>query len=222
MAQNFVKHIIGDGQGTFLWLNNWHPSGLLYKLFYARLISILGRSISATVSTVIQNGEWHWPKLQNSVIHQIQHSIPSSVVPQSDKADEVVWTVSPAGQYTTEHTWEAIRNKGEETQWATVVWCIWEPILLRFQIQRRAYTWDLELNDAYGFCRSKTFSSLMFKLALAARLYFIWLERNSKIFEGRPRNSSVVLACIDDNIRLRVCIWNQFPNSLENQRLCVH
>ncbi|KAG5516677.1 hypothetical protein RHGRI_037426 [Rhododendron griersonianum] len=31
-CQSFVKHSIGDGQGTFLYLDNWHPSGPLYKL----------------------------------------------------------------------------------------------------------------------------------------------------------------------------------------------
>lgn len=28
------------------------------------------------------------------------------------KADEVIWTVSRTGQYTTTHTWETFRNRG--------------------------------------------------------------------------------------------------------------
>lgn len=78
----------------------------------------------------------------------------------------------------------------------------------------------MELNWVIRFCRGKGFRTLLFKLVLAAGVYHIWMERNSRVFGGRPRSSDDVFSGINDNIRLRVCIWKLFPNSLENQRLC--
>ncbi|KAG5547016.1 hypothetical protein RHGRI_012893 [Rhododendron griersonianum] len=65
LGQGFVKHIIGDGQpgqGTFLWLNNWHPKGPLYKLFGDRALDNLDRNINAKASSIILNGQWNWPR----------------------------------------------------------------------------------------------------------------------------------------------------------------
>lgn len=62
-----VKHRIGNGQATFLWLDNWQPKGPLYKLF-------------DKVSSVIENGIWHWPRPRNNIIQQIQPSTPASLI----------------------------------------------------------------------------------------------------------------------------------------------
>lgn len=53
----------------------------------------------------------------------------------------------------------------------------------------------------------------MCKLALAAGVYFIWVEsaeRNSRKYLVEKLN-------IDDNIRLWVYTWKHFPSSFENQ-----
>ncbi|KAI8553306.1 hypothetical protein RHMOL_Rhmol05G0004700 [Rhododendron molle] len=97
LGQGFVKHIpnIGDGQGTFLWLHNWHP---LYKLFGDRAPDNLDRNINAKASSIILNGQWNWPRPSSNLIQQIKNSVPSSLLPQQDRSDDIVWTVSPNGQ----------------------------------------------------------------------------------------------------------------------------
>ncbi|KAG5545465.1 hypothetical protein RHGRI_017828 [Rhododendron griersonianum] len=55
----FVKHIIGNGQSTFLWLDNWHPRGPLYKLLDDKALSRIGFSLFDKVNSVIVNGGWH-------------------------------------------------------------------------------------------------------------------------------------------------------------------
>lgn len=71
MGQHFVKHIVGNGQDTFMWLDNWHTLGPLYKLFEARTLSTLGTFLFEKVSTINLNGEWNWPRPRNRVILQI-------------------------------------------------------------------------------------------------------------------------------------------------------
>ncbi|KAH7862820.1 hypothetical protein Vadar_009991 [Vaccinium darrowii] len=80
--------------------------------------------------------------------------------------------------------------------------------------------WDSEITRAILLCRGKNLRSLLYKLALAAGVYHFWLERNSRVFGGRHKSSEAVLSNIEENIRLRVCTWKQFPDSVENQRLC--
>ncbi|XP_058217275.1 uncharacterized protein LOC131328341 [Rhododendron vialii] len=195
-----------------------------------------------------------------------------------DREDEVIWAISSTGHYNTKHTWEALRNRGEKVQWASLVWfsrsvskwsfilwlaclrrlstkerlrhrgltidsvcvlcsqrdetlqhlffacsyfrSIWMVILQRFLVQRDPEEWDSELRWAIDHCRGKSFRSFLLKLVLAAGVYYIWLERNSRVFGGNHRGVAQVLASIEDNVRLLVCTREHFPNSLENERLC--
>ncbi|XP_058216931.1 uncharacterized protein LOC131327817 [Rhododendron vialii] len=191
---------------------------------------------------------------------------------------EIIWAISPTGLYNSKHTWEALRNRGEKVQWASLVWfprsvskwsfilwlaclrrlstkerlcqwgmtidsvcvlcsqrdetlqhlffaCsfsrnIWMVIPHRFLVQRDPNEWDSELMWAIDHCRGESLKVFLLKLVLAAGVYYIWLERNSRVFGGIHRGAAQVLASIEDNVRLRVCTWEHFPNSIENQRLC--
>lgn len=97
---------------------------------------------------------------------------------------------------------------------------IWESILNKFQILRSGCGWENELNYAISLCKGNSFRALVFKLSLAAGVYFIWLERNSRVFGGNPKNPDRILACIAENMRLRICTWRSIPKTVENQRLC--
>ncbi|XP_058180233.1 uncharacterized protein LOC131298779 [Rhododendron vialii] len=79
---------------------------------------------------------------------------------------------------------------------------IWEVILHRFQIHRGVEAWNMEVAWATSFCQGKSFHSMLFKLAFAAGVYFLWTERNSIIFGGRPRSANEVLAHLDESIIL--------------------
>lgn len=96
---------------------------------------------------------------------------------------------------------------------------IWETILSRFYLYRKAEDWDSELAWAIGFCKGKSFKSVVARLAFAAAVYHIWLERNFRVFGGRSRCQREVLDCIEENLRLRMCM-GKFPNSGVNRTIC--
>ncbi|KAF7124404.1 hypothetical protein RHSIM_Rhsim12G0145000 [Rhododendron simsii] len=75
-------------------------------------------------------------------------------------------------------------------------------------ILRPACGWENELNYAISFCKGNSFRALVFKLSLAAGVYFIWLERNSRVFGGNLKNPDRILA------------WRNIPKTVENQRSC--
>lgn len=121
-GQGFVKHIIGDGQNTSIWLDNWHHMGSPYKTYGEAVVLNLGRSLTHKVSTIISNGIQNWPRLRNRNIQQIKAGTPSTFLPRLDKEDEVVWTLSSNGQFSTKSTWEALKVGDGKVLWAAVIW----------------------------------------------------------------------------------------------------
>ena len=52
----FDQHQIGDGKDTYLWLDNWHPLGPLYKKYDQRIVFTIGRSLEAKFWEIIHMG----------------------------------------------------------------------------------------------------------------------------------------------------------------------
>lgn len=79
-----------------------------------------------------------------------------------DRSDEVVWTISPTGLYTTKHTWEAIRYKGAKVQWASLVWfpkniskwafIMWLACLNHLATKERLGRWGMEVDPTCVLC----------------------------------------------------------------------
>lgn len=65
VCQPLIRYQIGNEASTFLWLDNWHPLGPLYKRFGENVCSNIGRSLQAKVSTIIKDGDWFWPRPRN-------------------------------------------------------------------------------------------------------------------------------------------------------------
>lgn len=145
LSQDIVKHIIGDGQDTFFWFDNWHPSGPLYKLLDDKAVATLDGAIFGKASSVIHDGYWNWPRPRFTLIQ-----------PQRDRNDEVVWTASPNGQYTTKHTWDTLRHRGVKVPQASLVWfpnniskwtfILWVACLNRLATKDRLRRWGMEVD----------------------------------------------------------------------------
>lgn len=70
-GQLFIWLVVGNGQSTFLWLDNWHSLGHLYLKLGDRVVFNLGRSLGAKISSIIENGRWKWPRGRSTVIAEI-------------------------------------------------------------------------------------------------------------------------------------------------------
>lgn len=125
-------------------------------------MAVLGSAILAKVSSVILNGNWHGPRPRNTLIQRIQNAIPSTLLPQIDIEDVIVWTISPTGQYSIQHTWEAVRSKGEKVQWAPLVWfpnnvpkwafILWLACQKRLSTKDRLRKWGMTVDPHCMLC----------------------------------------------------------------------
>ncbi|GKE25280.1 hypothetical protein Tco_1436792 [Tanacetum coccineum] len=63
---------------------------------------------------------------------------------------------------------------------------------------------DVILDDIVPMANRITSKSVISKLALSASTYFIWLERNDRLFKGNKRTSAQVIDCVMLTIRLKL------------------
>ncbi|KAI8534979.1 hypothetical protein RHMOL_Rhmol10G0139200 [Rhododendron molle] len=75
VVQPLIKYVIGNGNSAFLWLDYWHDAGPLYKVFGEGIVNDVGSSLLAKVSSIIQNGNWHWSRQRNRAVMKIMRNL---------------------------------------------------------------------------------------------------------------------------------------------------
>ncbi|KAG5535897.1 hypothetical protein RHGRI_023618 [Rhododendron griersonianum] len=223
IGHQFIKSKIGNGLSTFLWLDHWHNLGPLFQKFGDRVSFNLGRSLNAKVSSIIYHGGWRWPRLRNAAICEIIANTEGGLLPDISKEDEVVWTLTPNGCYSVKSAWMALRHRAPTVDWAhmeshshlffegqyaTLVWTS-----IRSKCCRHGDSLSLLAEVQWGsqHC-SKSVSTIIYQWCLAASVYFIWRERNSRIFRQVGVDSYTLVKRIEEEIR--AC--------LESMQLSIH
>ncbi|KAK9275845.1 hypothetical protein L1049_023118 [Liquidambar formosana] len=75
------KHVIGNGEVTFLWHDNWHPLGPLLPRFGTGVIYDAAIPLDAKVSYIIVANAWNWPLSSTGELMILQSSIPPNLSP---------------------------------------------------------------------------------------------------------------------------------------------
>jgi hypothetical protein len=68
VAKLFLRFEVGNGDNIHLWLDWWHPAGILIEQYGFRTVYDAHSHIEAKLSTVICNGEWHWGPVRSDDI----------------------------------------------------------------------------------------------------------------------------------------------------------
>ncbi|KAI8537304.1 hypothetical protein RHMOL_Rhmol09G0013100 [Rhododendron molle] len=163
-VQPLIKYVIGNGNTTFLWLDNWHAAGPLYNLFGEDIVHNVGSSLLAKVSSIIQNGDWHWPRQRNRAIMQIMRSTPATLRPYIAVEDSVTWLPAPNGIFSVKTAWEALRNPLPKVPRAHVVWLkqgiprwafiMWLVCWGRLSTKDRLLSWGMRVDPLCVFCHN--------------------------------------------------------------------
>lgn len=110
-ADNLIQHIIGNGQATSLWWENWHPLGPLIKKYGRRLLYDTQLGENAKVEEIIAAVRWNWPGHSTAIQHIIRHT-PIDFHPNLFTRDKIYWIPDKRGIFTVKSCWEAFRKKG--------------------------------------------------------------------------------------------------------------
>ena len=97
---------LGMEEAYFLWLDRWHPDGILYQVYGHRIVYDAASSLEAKVDSVLKNEEWDWKPERSEELVIIQSKL--NLVKIKEK-DSEFWLASSSGQFICGATWEIIK-----------------------------------------------------------------------------------------------------------------
>ncbi|GKA71890.1 reverse transcriptase domain, reverse transcriptase zinc-binding domain protein, partial [Tanacetum coccineum] len=158
-----------------------------------RDIARSGFSLDDSVSNLISDGAWRWP-------------------PDWLSRDDDLQSFSMAC------VWDTIRSWEDMVQWYNVVWfphCIlhhaihmWLVVQQKLKTQDRLQQWDVhvlcgmdsispQLADVIAFIipisKGKTVISILSRIVVATTSYYIWLERNGRLFKKKTSSPDQIV-----------------------------
>lgn len=85
LAKPFLKFEVGNGQHIHLWVDNWHPAGILLEKYGFRAVYDAQSHKDARLSTVLSNGCWAWRPARSDSLVEIQSRLPEVLIGECDK-----------------------------------------------------------------------------------------------------------------------------------------
>ena len=77
---------------------------------------------TAWVKDIISNNSWHWP-ISNSpdllTLKEITHLL---APPATHRSDQILWSPTPSGSYSTSSAWEQFRERKSKVIWWDLTW----------------------------------------------------------------------------------------------------
>ncbi|GKC98845.1 hypothetical protein Tco_1169120 [Tanacetum coccineum] len=174
-------HIIktlGNGNETFFWHDKWCEIGPLSNVFGLDLMSDSAVDLNVKVSDMWENKGWKWPKLWDKALTQI---VPYEEL-KLDKEDKTLWLCSNGkkDKFSVKNVWKDIGPSDQNVPWCKLI-C---------QIS------NMRCN--------KSIMSILRRLVIAASVYYIWQERNKRLFLSEQRSWECLVNIITNTIRLRL------------------
>ena len=90
-AKRFLRFEVGNREYIHLWLDSWHPFGVLLENYGYRVMYDAQSRVDAKLSYVIFNGEWYWGPTRSDDLVEIQSRLHEVRFGLHDKP---LWTAS--------------------------------------------------------------------------------------------------------------------------------
>ncbi|XP_043721015.1 uncharacterized protein LOC122668528 [Telopea speciosissima] len=113
-------------RSTKLWLDKWHPEGVLFNRFGSRICYDAGSYVLAAhhalVKEIVRDGDWLPGPSTSFDLIDVWRALPSIDKLHGDNPDLVVWTGNPTGIFSTKSAWNATRVKANPVDWSEAIW----------------------------------------------------------------------------------------------------
>nr|GEX13993.1 hypothetical protein [Tanacetum cinerariifolium] len=223
----FIRNQIGDGSKVSMWFDRWCPICPLSSIISPHDIHRAGFDMFNVVKDTIVDGQWTWPHEWILRYHILATIGVSAIVP--NELDNLEWRTSSGTtlNFSVSLVRECIWARGEEVNWCDVVWfsnCIprhtfhlWLVIKWKLKTQDTLRQWDVFvglpmlvtsfnaiIDHIIPMSKKKNARSMIAKLVFAASSYFIWQERNNRLFKSQKRSPNQIIECIIYTVRLKL------------------
>ncbi|GJX36126.1 hypothetical protein Tco_0247683 [Tanacetum coccineum] len=201
IVRPFIWFRVGDGSKASFWFDNWCLLGPLADIISNRDIYGVGYNRSAKVKDIIVNDSWSWADVWMS-----EYSNLGTIgVPHlSDASDKLVWKdlSNVDVGFSVATVWECIRPRSYE---------VWDHLKRLTGIPNIPSGLDAIVDFLSPMAKMRYARSVISKLVFAASCYFIWQERNSRLFMKKKRSQDQIIDVIKSTVRLKLlsCIFKR-------------
>ncbi|GKB21437.1 hypothetical protein Tco_0855360, partial [Tanacetum coccineum] len=157
---------------------------------------------------LFNDGHWTWPQdwiskypvLATIMVPNIVHSV----------VDKLEWRdySRTAMDFSVSSMWDCILPRGDEITWCDVVW---NHMKIYAGTPRVAASLNAIVDYIISISKKKTARSVIAKLVFAASTYFIWKERNYRLFKNQKRSPNQIIDCIKAMVRLKLLTCSCMP-----------
>nr|GEV14988.1 ribonuclease H-like domain-containing protein [Tanacetum cinerariifolium] len=176
MVRDFIWHKIGPGSNVSVWFDRWCSSCLLSTIISTLDIHRMGYNMSTKVVDAISNDVWKCPQEWLSKYPHL-----TSV------------TVPTIGNYS-----------NDTLEWRNSVGVVWNAMKAYVGCSSVSASFASIMAYLVPICKRRQGRVVIAKLVVAACAYYIWQERNWRIFQNQSRSPTQVIDCIKSVVRLKL------------------
>ncbi|KAG7559493.1 Zinc finger CCHC-type [Arabidopsis thaliana x Arabidopsis arenosa] len=212
-----IKCQMRNGMKASFWFDSWTSLGPLIDLFGVLCPRELCIRKEATVIEITCEGHWHLPNARSIQAEQLQVCLSNVTPPFASRgSDWFQWKQAPSTfteKISSKGTWQQIRLVSPRVSWYGDVWLRNQYHAFPLSNDRFGYLL-LEgssaiptslLSDASWALNAQStphhFASKILKLLLQTSIYFIWIERNSRVFSAQESTFHSTKTLIDRTMR---------------------
>ncbi|XP_022562348.2 uncharacterized protein LOC106421438 [Brassica napus] len=205
--QLYLRCNVGDGRTALFWYDYWTDLGPLYTLFGNSGPTSLRIPLNANVSEAVCDGHWRLPAARSENAETLQVVLSTMSVPcDANGSDVYLSRINSGGfgaSFSSNVTWERLRNPNPRVHWHPVVWfkeeiprcsfITWTVFLNRLPTRDRLISWGLTLPPGCVLCSDadESHSHLFFECSFAA---VVWNRYCGRFLASPP---SYVAAVVD-------------------------
>lgn len=165
LAQRFIRCTLGIGSKVWFWHDHWTPLGPLLLLFGESGPRSLRIPLNAKVSEACNNIGWRLASPRSDQAVALQAFLSSIELPSlSTVEDSFHWVTDGnlSDSFSSSKTWEALRPREPEKDWAKLVWFkgstpkhafnMWIANLDRLPTMDRFASWGLQVSTHCCLC----------------------------------------------------------------------
>ncbi|GKC07724.1 hypothetical protein Tco_0999334 [Tanacetum coccineum] len=201
-----------------MWFDRWCAASPLSSIISSRDIFRAGWNLYTKVHDLIHEGNWHWPN-DWTTKYPLFYDIPVPMI-SNEKCDYLEWRDNDGvgKPFSVYHVWNSIRPRDNVVPWADFIWMH----LKKFAgLSNSGYTFDSIMTLLLPVAKRKASKSTIGKLVIEAAAYFIWQERNRRLFKNTKRSAKDVIECVMSSIRMKLlsCHFKKSKDGLAFSRL---
>ncbi|XP_022014769.1 uncharacterized protein LOC110914278 [Helianthus annuus] len=215
LIRKHIWSVVGNGTSTSAWYDFWCDPGPLSDFLTPRTITDADFKLDDSVANVYSSDSWRWPTVWRDLFPVLIQLDQMQLNPA--KQDRLLWKDgTDLAEFSSSNVWHSVRYKEPEVNWCNIVWfsqCIprhafmvWLVMKVRHKVGMSSVNpkWRDIVDWLLARARSKSVAVYVAKLVVAAGSYFIWQERNNRLFKNQLRPPEMVSEVILKTVRYKL------------------